>query len=100
MAFSKLSDQMEIPPWSAIIWGASGLYILKLIFTAIYNVWFHPLARFPGPRIAVIGPWYEFYYDVVKDGRYLWQIEEMHKKYGKHLFIFHRMKQEFCLTNR
>ncbi|GAM37558.1 benzoate 4-monooxygenase cytochrome P450 [Talaromyces pinophilus] len=73
---------MEIPSWSVILLNASGLYILSLILTAIYNIWFHPLAKFPGPKIAVIGPWYEAYYDIIKDGRYLWQIEKMHEKYG------------------
>lgn len=84
MTFHDILDQMEIPSWSAILLNACGLYILSLIFTAIYNIWFHPLAKFPGPKIAVIGSWYEAYYDVIKDGRYLWQIEKMHEKYGKY----------------
>jgi hypothetical protein len=25
---------------------------------------------------------YEFYYDVVKGGKFIWQIEKMHEKYG------------------
>lgn len=70
IAFFDLLDHMEIPSWSVILLGASGLYILSLIITAIYNIWFHLLAGLPGPKIAVIGPWYEFYYDVIKDGRY------------------------------
>ncbi|KAF3402712.1 Trichodiene oxygenase [Talaromyces pinophilus] len=82
MRFLNILDQMEIPSWSVILLNASGLYILSLILTAIYNIWFHPLAKFPGPKIAVIGPWYEAYYDIIKDGRYLWQIEKMHEKYG------------------
>jgi hypothetical protein len=84
MRFLNILDQMEIPSWSVILLNASGLYILSLILTAIYNIWFHPLAKFPGPKIAVIGPWYEAYYDIIKDGRYLWQIEKMHEKYGKY----------------
>lgn len=83
MAILEFFYQMEMPSWSTLLLGATGLFLLKLIATAIYNVWFHPLAGFPGPKIAVIGPWYEFYYDVIKDGRYLWQIEKMHEKYGE-----------------
>ncbi|GIZ37790.1 hypothetical protein CKM354_000122500 [Cercospora kikuchii] len=26
--------------------------------------------------------WYEFYYDVVKQGRYTWKIRELHEQYG------------------
>ena len=49
----------------------------------VYNLYFHPLRKFPGPKVAAIGSFLEFYYDVVKDGTYLWQIEKMHLKYGK-----------------
>lgn len=30
-----------------------------------------------------MGTFYEFYYDGIKDGTYLWEIEKMHRKYGK-----------------
>lgn len=86
MGFLNLIDQMEIPSWPVIFLYASSLYLLHLAVTAIYNIWLHPLAKFPGPKIAVIGPWYEFYHDVIRDGRYLWKIEKMHEIYGKYLF--------------
>jgi hypothetical protein len=50
---------------------------------AIYRLYFHPLAGFPGPKIAAATRWYEFYYDVIKRGKYVYKIEEMHRKYGK-----------------
>lgn len=39
-------------------------YVLKGISIAIYRLWFHPLARFPGPFLARISTWWEFYYEV------------------------------------
>ncbi|KAJ5312793.1 hypothetical protein N7508_003623 [Penicillium antarcticum] len=48
----------------------------------IYNLYFHPLSKFPGPKIAAATFLYEFYYDVIKSGMYLWEIERMHKEYG------------------
>lgn len=61
--------------------------ILVLVFywvcKAVYNVYFHPLRKFPGPKRAVVGNFYEFYYDVIKDGTYLLEIKKMHEKYGK-----------------
>ncbi|RYO91541.1 hypothetical protein DL764_008276 [Monosporascus ibericus] len=48
----------------------------------IYRLFLHPLARFPGPRLAAISRWYEAYYDVVKNGQYTFKIAELHKKYG------------------
>ena len=55
-------------------------YVLGLY---VYRMYFDPLSKFPGPKLAAATLWYEFYYDVVKQGRYTWKIWEMHDKYGK-----------------
>jgi hypothetical protein len=45
-------------------------------------VW-SPIAKFPGPKLAALTLWYEFYYDVYQNGRYIWEIEKMHERYGR-----------------
>ncbi|RHZ61391.1 hypothetical protein CDV55_104001 [Aspergillus turcosus] len=62
-----------------IVFAALASYVL---FKAGYNLYLHPLRNFPGPKLAAIGPYYEFYYDVVKDGMFLWEMERMHQEYG------------------
>lgn len=52
------------------------------VYGALYRLFFSPIASFPGPRLAALTMWYEFYYDVVKPGQYTWKIAELHKKYG------------------
>ncbi|KAI0536948.1 trichodiene oxygenase [Xylaria digitata] len=42
--------------------------------------WLHPLAKFPGPKLAAASRWYEAYYDLILRGKYTRQIQEMHKK--------------------
>ncbi|KAL2011465.1 hypothetical protein VTN00DRAFT_4183 [Thermoascus crustaceus] len=53
--------------------------ILCLIF---YRLFLHPLAKFPGPKLAAVTTWYEFYYDAIKSGQYTFEIRRMHEKYG------------------
>lgn len=56
-------------------------YVLGL---AIYRLYFHPIAHFPGPRLAGLTRWYEFYYELVQKGQMTFHIQELHKKYGIH----------------
>lgn len=57
--------------------------ILYQLSLAVYRLFFHPLAKFPGPRLAAATYWYEYYYDVTKLGVYLWKIKELHDIYGE-----------------
>ena len=52
------------------------------IGVAIYRLYFSPIANFPGPKLAALTLWYEFYYDVIKKGQYTRRISQMHEKYG------------------
>lgn len=58
------------------------LTCLYLACQAIYNLYFHPLAKHPGPKLAAATGFYEFYYDVVKGGRFPEEVQRMHAVYG------------------
>ncbi|KAL9577881.1 MAG: hypothetical protein Q9212_006084 [Teloschistes hypoglaucus] len=58
------------------------LGLLYPICLVIYRLIFSELAAFPGPKIAAATAWYEFYYDIVHEGKYLFEIEKMHRQYG------------------
>lgn len=47
-----------------------------------YRLFFHPLSKFPGPKIMAASRLYEFYYDSYQHGRLWRQLPELHKKYG------------------
>ncbi|KAF2843056.1 cytochrome P450 [Patellaria atrata CBS 101060] len=49
---------------------------------AIYRLYFDPLAKIPGPKLAAMTTWYEAYYDVWLGGKYIFKIAELHKEYG------------------
>lgn len=60
-----------------------GLWLGYRLLLALYNVSpFHPLAKFPGPKLAAASYLYEAWYDLILVGRYSWEIKDMHKKYG------------------
>ncbi len=61
---------------------ALGGTLMYVALKWIYRLYFHPLANFPGPKLAAMSTWYEGYYDVIQKGQYIFQVEKMHKKYG------------------
>ncbi|KAJ9492516.1 hypothetical protein VN97_g701 [Penicillium thymicola] len=52
------------------------------VWLATYRLWLSPLAHFPGPKLAALTMWYEFYYHSFLEGQYTFRIAQMHRKYG------------------
>jgi uncharacterized RDD family membrane protein YckC len=53
-----------------------------LIYGVVYRLFLSPLAQLPGPKLAALTSWYEFYFDVIKPGKFVWKIRDLHKQYG------------------
>ncbi|CAG9982715.1 unnamed protein product [Clonostachys byssicola] len=58
--------------------------LVYIASVAIYRLYFHPLAKFPGPRLAAVTGLYEAYYDLYLNGQYTFKIAELHNKYGNY----------------
>jgi hypothetical protein len=61
----------------------SAFVVLWLPGLAVYRLYLSPIARFPGPKLAALTSWYEFYFDVVKGGQFTFHLQELHKRYGE-----------------
>ena len=61
----------------------AGLVLLYALWGALYRLYLSPIAGFPGPKLAALTYWYETYYDVVRKGKFVFEIENMHRKYGE-----------------
>ncbi|SLM35246.1 cytochrome p450 [Lasallia pustulata] len=59
------------------------LLALWAIGTVVYRLFFHPLASFPGPKLAIATYCYEWYYDLIRGGQYTFKLKELHERYGK-----------------
>ena len=66
------------------------LYLLSLSF---YRLYLSPAAKFPGPKLAALTFWYEFYHDVRREGQYTWKIRDLHRQYGMRLKLFFSIKR-------
>ncbi|KAK6865952.1 Cytochrome P450 monooxygenase BOA3 [Apiospora arundinis] len=66
--------------WTTLAYGVLSLLSVYWASWCIYSVWFHPLAKFPGPKLAAVSElWYIWTY---VGGRWPYVIENAHKKYG------------------
>ncbi|RAL66792.1 hypothetical protein DID88_007575 [Monilinia fructigena] len=60
----------------------ASLVLVQIIYVALWRLFFSPISHIPGPRLAALTSWYEFYYDVIKPGQFVWHIRDLHEKYG------------------
>lgn len=70
------------------VWGIAwqplaALVVAGYILCAVYRLYLSPLAKFPGPKLAALTLWYEFFFDVVRTGTYMAEIKKMHEIYGE-----------------
>ena len=56
---------------------------LVSVLKAVYNICFHPLARFPGPKLAAATGWWQVYVELVKGQPWSLKLVELHKVYGE-----------------
>jgi hypothetical protein len=52
------------------------------IYRIFYDLYLHPLAHIPGPRLAAITYLYQTYYSLVGGSRFFIQIGKLHEQYG------------------
>lgn len=79
---------MALALWNQIAVTLGILQLAWLFYGVIYRLFLSPLARIPGPKLAALTSWYEFYYDVIKPGQYVWKIKDLHEEYGECYLLY------------
>lgn len=76
-----MSNASELSSLAALRILLLGL-ISFLVCRAIYRLTLHPLARFPGPRLAAVTSLYGANLDLRTNTSYIKILPELHDKYG------------------
>lgn len=65
------------------------LAVAGTVALGIYRLYFHPLAKFPGDKLAALTGWVETYHDVFRGGKFIFKLEEWHAQYGEDIVSVH-----------
>ncbi|RWA09888.1 hypothetical protein EKO27_g5205 [Xylaria grammica] len=59
-------------------------YLFYHLLLVTYRLYWSPIAKFPGPKLAASTYWYEAYYDFLSNGggQFAFRIKKMHEEYG------------------
>lgn len=78
----------------SLSWQGMTTIVFVLLGSVVFHrIFLHPLARYPGPKLAAVTRWYEGYYDVIQNGQYTFKIKELHQIYGE-ILCFSAMRCE------
>ncbi|KAF8855457.1 putative cytochrome P450 [Acephala macrosclerotiorum] len=72
---------MEITFFSTV-WTAVAGWVAYRLCWGVYNVTFHPLAKFPGPKAAGVTAWWKTWIEVVRGESMVHVLVELHRRYG------------------
>lgn len=68
--------------WPTWVLAALVLLAAHVSYLVLHRLYLGPISHIPGPKLAALTWGYEFYYDVVLGGQYVFKILELHRQYG------------------
>ena len=82
MDTSVFVDLLKHQDGKLLLLGISLLAVVYKVTRILYRFYFHPLAKIPGPPLAIATYLYEWYYDIWHHGTYNSRLPQLHEKYG------------------
>jgi hypothetical protein len=88
----QLKERFPLLLGMALLLPLSLLLLAVLSYILLSRLYFHPLAKIPGPKLAALTSLHEFYYDCLKGkgGFHAFKIREMHEEYGEFVLMVAR----------
>ncbi|KAJ2903204.1 benzoate 4-monooxygenase cytochrome P450 [Zalerion maritima] len=90
-AIDTVLENTSLAQWAMV---GCGLLFAYALWSVIYNLYFHPLARYPGPLLAKISPVYSIW--GLFRGRWPFDVHQLHLKYGP---VLRLMPNELAFTD-
>src|SRR6186713_68581 len=84
MSNSTARDEWEFSLRAKVLGLIVGATVVYLIYDVVQKLFLCPIAKVPGPKLAALTRAYEAYFDLVENGRFPWQIDALHEKYGSY----------------
>ncbi|KAF2250067.1 cytochrome P450 [Trematosphaeria pertusa] len=79
---SAARSSLGLSPRTTITIVFACTFLAHRLMVIIYRLFISPLAKFPYPKVAAATGLYEQYFNVVRKGRYVFEIERLHNAYG------------------
>ena len=61
--------------------------VLLAVYTVVTRLYLSPLAKVPGPKLAALSYLYEWYYDIIQQGRFPFKVRSLHEQYGMRIAL-------------
>jgi len=59
------------------------VYGVHAVYSVIYNIYLHPLAKFPGPPLARVSIYWKAYIECITSQSFCHYLVELHRHYGQ-----------------
>lgn len=75
-------DMLTAQPVASAILLVTVTYVTIQTYTAVVNLYFHPLSHIPGPKLAAVTAYRKAYIECVVQKSWHLELEDLHGRYG------------------
>jgi hypothetical protein len=84
-----MSIDVPIPATAVLLSAGLTALVAYVLYAVTYNVYFHPLAKFPGPPFAGATTYWKAYIECIANRSFCHFLVELHAQYGE-IVLVHR----------
>ncbi|KAL2681747.1 cytochrome P450 monooxygenase-like protein [Phyllosticta citricarpa] len=74
-------------PFPTLLLTSAAVALTWVAWRAVYDIYFHPLARFPGPKLAAATRYWKVWVECFQAKSFVHELKKLHARYGKVLHL-------------